>query len=330
MKLSRLKVELVSFESMGVRSQCTYCNAGSVSVLIDAGASLGWRFGLLPHPREYEALKESRERIAKAAEKATVITVSHYHFDHYSPPWATTETTWTWSSRDVAAAIYGDKLVIAKDIRDRINFSQRRRGWIFKEAIGKLTRELVVGDGRIFSFKDVTLKFSTPVPHGEIGTPLGYVLMLTVEKGDEKLLHASDVQGPLIDETLTLILKEKPAMVVVGGPPTYLGGSKALNEVAKKAVKCLTRLVEEVPLLIVDHHLLRDEAYSALLSDVKARAKSVYHEVLNAAEYMGVEVKTLESVRRRLYEKEPPNQEFIKWTKLPPDKRRRTPPPLDL
>ncbi|MEM1537300.1 MAG: hypothetical protein QXK12_05390 [Candidatus Nezhaarchaeales archaeon] len=328
MKLTRLRVELISFESMGVRSQCTYCDAGDVSVLIDAGASLGWRFGLLPHPREYEALRESRQRIAKAAEKADVVTVSHYHFDHYSPPWATMESTWTWSSKDVAAKIYGGKLVIVKDVRSHINYSQRRRGWIFQQVAGKLARQLVVGDGMTFSFKNVTLKFSIPVPHGEAETPLGYVLMLTVGKGDEKILHTSDVQGPLVHETLKLILGERPTMAIIGGPPTYLGALKASSVVVKKAVKNLAKLANTIPILIVDHHLLRDEAYLTILSDVKVKAKNSYHEVLNAAEYMGVEVKALESRRKELYEKEPPSSEFIKWTRLRGDKRRKTPPPL--
>jgi len=65
------------------------------------------------------------------------------------------------------------------------------------------------------------------------------------------------------------------------------------------------------------------------------KAKSVYdaaakanHRVLSAAEYLGYELQLLECNRERLYKEDPPSDEFVKWTKLPRDKRSMQLPPV--
>ncbi len=40
-------------------------------------------------------------------------------------------------------------------------------------------------------------------------------------------------------------------------------------------------------------------------------------ELLTAAEYVGKESMPLESMRKSLYESEPPSPEFVKWTTMP-------------
>jgi len=82
-----MKIVPLASESLGVRSMAIYVETDDVGVLFDAGASLAPRFGLMPHPFEYRALKEARERIRAYSERAEVITLSHYHFDHYTPTW---------------------------------------------------------------------------------------------------------------------------------------------------------------------------------------------------------------------------------------------------
>ena len=118
-------------ESLGVRSMCTYVETPDITVLIDPGVSLGQRFGLLPHPREYRAITDCRARIRDFASKAEVITISHYHFDHITP--AYTDYVWNLSNFDVARQIYTNKTILAKDTRASINPSQRRRGWMLKK-----------------------------------------------------------------------------------------------------------------------------------------------------------------------------------------------------
>ena len=65
---------------------CTFVETPDVKVLLDAGASLATRrHGHPPHLKEYQAMSECRKQILAAAESADVVTVSHYHFDHYDP-----------------------------------------------------------------------------------------------------------------------------------------------------------------------------------------------------------------------------------------------------
>ncbi|RLI05497.1 hypothetical protein DRO22_02660 [Candidatus Bathyarchaeota archaeon] len=95
-QLKKIRVHPLAFESFGVRSMCTYVETPDIKVLLDAGVALGPnRFGFPPHPREYAALKERREIIVKTAEKADVVTISHYHFDHHTPSFTDWANLWS-------------------------------------------------------------------------------------------------------------------------------------------------------------------------------------------------------------------------------------------
>jgi len=325
--LRRIRVVPLAFESFGVRSMCTYVETMDVKVIIDPGVSLGPRFRLLPHPREYKALQSCRRKVAAYAGKADVATASHYHFDHVSPA-LRVDTVWTWSSREVAREIYQDKLLFVKDVRSNINYNQRKRGWIFTKIIGEMAKQLTVCDGNTFEFGGTQLRFSEPVCHGEENEGLGWVLMLTVTCGDEKVMHCPDVQGPISGATLQRIIEEKPEAVILGGPPSYLTGFKVSYEVINQGIHNLVKLTDKIPILILDHHLLRDENWRQLAHPVFKAARLSGCKVFTAAESISRPNKLLESQRRKLYELEPPSQEFQKWTKLPRDKRREIMPPI--
>ncbi len=325
--LRKINVLPLAFESLGVRSMCTYVETPDVKILLDAGVSLGpRRYGFSPHPREYEALQKRRETMLNVAEKVDVVTVSHYHFDHQTPSY--TDYAYNWSSAEIANKIYSGKLVFIKSYRSYINFSQRRRGWIFAKTSGKKAERLENADGRSFKFGDTTIKFSLPVIHGEENSDLGWVIMTTIEyDGDERVLFASDVQGPMHDKTLDLILAERPYLIIIGGPPLYLAGM-VRQENIEKAFKNLERIVEEIPITILDHHLLRDEGWRTRAKPVFDAASRVGHRIVTAAEFISEENRFLESQRNKLFEDEPPSQEFVKWTKIPVLKRKLTPPPI--
>src|SRR3990170_1030900 len=144
------RVTPIGFESLGVRSMCTFIETADVRVLVDAGVALGPRFRKLPHPREYLARNICRAKIREFAAKADVITVSHYHNDHHTPNYI--ETVWLGSSSEESEQIYQDKIVLVKDIRNAINFSQRRRGWMFQQFVKKIGKKCEVADGRVFEF----------------------------------------------------------------------------------------------------------------------------------------------------------------------------------
>jgi len=323
----KIKVVPLAEESFGVRSMCTYIETSDVKVLLDAGASLAPnRFGYSPHPREYQAIAECRERIAKAAEKADIVTLSHYHFDHHTPSY----TDWfcNWSSAEVAKKIYEGKLVLVKNYRSMVNFSQRRRGWMFKKTGGSYAERLETADSRTFEFENTKLKFSDPVFHGPENSVLGWILMMTIECNDEKVLFASDVQGPMYNPTLDIILAEKPQLLIMGGPPTYLAGFRVKEEHIKQGMQNLESLVRSVSTTILEHHILRDEKWRNLSQPVFDAASEIGHKVVTAAEFAGRENNLLEFRRRQLFENEPPKLEFEKWMKLPRQKRKLTKPPI--
>ncbi len=325
--LKKIKVAPLAEESFGVRSMCTYIETSDVKILLDAGASLAPnRFGYPPHPREYQAIAECRERISKAAEKADIVTISHYHFDHHTPSY----TDWfcNWSSAEVAKKIYEGKVVLVKSYRSMVNFSQRRRGWMFKKTGGSYAERLEIADSRTFEFGNTKLKFSDPVFHGPENSALGWILMITIECNDEKVLFASDVQGPMYNPTLDMILAEKPQLVIMGGPPTYLAGFRVKEEHVKQGMQNLESLVKKVPTTILEHHTLRDGKWRDLSQPLFDAASEIGHKVVTAAEFAGKENNLLEFRRSELFENEPPSPEFKKWMKLPRQKRKLIRPPV--
>ena len=89
---------------------------------------------------------------------------------------------------------------------------------------------------------------------------LGYVIMATVEYDNERLMFAPDVQGPMSNHTLELIKAAQPTMLMLGGPPFYLGGFRVDESQLQNALNNLSSIVETVPLTILEHHALRDES----------------------------------------------------------------------
>jgi len=324
--LKKIKVVPLAAESFGVRSMCSYVETLHVKILLDAGVSLAPnRLGLPPHPKEYEALAECRRKIADAADKAEVATISHYHFDHHTPSY--TDWCYNWSSEEVARQIYEGKIVLAKNYRSKINFSQRRRGWMFTKTGGSYAKELSYADGKVFEFGETKLRFSEPVFHGPENSQLGWLLMVAIEHEDERLLYTSDVQGPMHNATLKLILAQNPQMIIIGGPPSYLGGLVNQEDV-QQGIQNLGRLVENVSLTILDHHLLRDEKWRQLSKPIFDSASKAGHRVVTAAEFSKKQNNLLECQRKKLFAVEPPSSEFSKWTKLPHLKRKLIKPPI--
>ncbi len=323
-----LRVVPLAAESFGVRSMCNYVETSDVRVLLDAGVSLcPNRYGLPPHPLEYKAIIESRKRIAEAAEKADVVTVSHYHFDHHTPSYE--DWLCNWTEADITARqIYQGKIVLVKNPKEWINFSQRRRGWVFQKTGGKYAEKLEVADGETFIFGKTRIKFSEPVPHGPEDSALGWVLMATIEVENEKFIFAPDVQGPISAKTLEIIVNEKPQLVMVGGPPSYLAGFRVDEEQFRLGMHNLEKVVETVPCTILEHHILRDENWREKAAKVFETAEKTGHKVLTAAEFLGEENAFLEAMRKRLFVEKPPPKEFEKWMRESITAKKKVKPPV--
>lgn len=323
-----LKVAPLAAESLGVRSMCTYVETPNLRILLDAGVSLcPNRYGLPPHQLEFKAIDEARRRIAEAAEKADIVTVSHYHFDHHTPSYEDWLCNWT-EADNTAKQIYQGKTVLIKNPKEWINFSQRRRGWVFQKTGGKYAEKLEVADGKIFIFEETRIKFSEPVPHGPEASALGWVLMATVEFKKEKFLFAPDVQGPISAKTLKIMVNEKPQLVMVGGPPSYLAGFKVNEEELQLGMQNLEKVVEAVPCTILEHHILRDENWRVKAEKVFETAEKTGHKVLTAAEFLGEQNAFLEAARKRLFVEKPPSKMFEKWMRESMNVKKRVKPPV--
>jgi hypothetical protein len=304
-----IKVLPLAFESFGIRGMATYVETDDLKLLIDPGSALGPRFNLSPHELEYVALVRSRERILDWARKAMVLTVSHYHFDHYVPFFE--NWLWIWSSPDLAERLYRGKLILAKDPTSNINPSQRRRGYLFWKQGGELA-EMRVADGKKFTFGGTKLRFSEPLSHGPEGSQVGLVLMLTIEAGGFKFMHASDVQGPVEESSLELILREKPDFLIIGGPPLYLRGFRIEESDLSRALENMRKLACSVPSLLIDHHLLRSLDYQEFLKPAYADAGKRKHRLLAASELLGIRPELLEAKRKELHERKPIEREWYK------------------
>jgi predicted metallo-beta-lactamase superfamily hydrolase len=327
--LHKIKLTPLAAESFGVRSMCTLVETPDLTVLLDAGVSLcPYRFSLPPHPTEFKTIDKLRKRIAEAADKAQVVTISHYHFDHHTPSYEDWLVNWT-EAKETARQIYQGKTVLMKNPRDKINASQRQRAWLFQKTGGKHAKALETADCKTFSFgKETVLRFSEAVPHGPDDSMLGWVVMVLIECEGERFMFAPDVQGPMSTRTLELIKAAKPQVILLGGPPFYLGGFKVSEAQLQMGLKNLTEVVEAVPLTILEHHALRDDVWRQRTEQVYAKAVETGHRVMTAAEFAGCENNFLESKRKMLYVENPPSKEFEKWMREGLTEKSSTKPPV--
>jgi hypothetical protein len=326
--LKHIHVVPLAAESFGVRSMCTYVETPDLKILLDAGVSLcPNRFGLPPHPKEFKAIDNCRRKIAEAAEKAGIVTISHYHFDHHTPSYEDWLCNWT-KANETAKQIYEGKIVLMKNPKESINYSQRRRGWMFQKTGGKYAEKLEIADGKTFNFGNTRIKFSEPVFHGPENSALGWVLITTIEFRDERFLFAPDVQGPMSTRTLELILNENPHLLMIGGPPLYLAKFRVNDLQIQLGLKNLEKIVGAVPTVIVGHHILRDENWLEKTKTVFDKSRETGCEILTAAEYLGVENSFLESKRKRLFAEDPPSKEFMKWMNESLEAKKRVKPPI--
>ncbi|RLI25457.1 MBL fold metallo-hydrolase [Candidatus Bathyarchaeota archaeon] len=174
-------------------------------------------------------------------------------------------------------------------------FRRRIERWNSWKLIPELRSEncrVLFSDGREYRFKDTELRFSRPFFHGIEYARVGWVIATTIVKGGEKLIHTSDLEGPVIEDQAEWIIKENPDVLILDGPSTYLI-PYMLNLInLKRAVKNLCRVIEEaenLKLVIYDHHLLRDRRFKDRVREVYEKSSEVGVEVTTAAEYLGEE-----------------------------------------
>ncbi|MEM2910011.1 MAG: MBL fold metallo-hydrolase [Nitrososphaerota archaeon] len=285
-------------DSFGTRSMCAFVDTGDLSIVIDPGAALGpWRYGLKPHPKEVKKLEEYKAEIVRSTSKADLVIVTHYHYDHIPRPY-----------EDVAWL--KGKTVMVKDPENNINFSQRSRAHLFLEQLRRVGCKVSVADGQSIKIGNTSIKFSKAVQHGN-SPKLGYVIEICISKGNECLVHTSDVEGLVDEQQLSFIVQNKPDIIICDGPMTYMLGSRFTEKDLEKSIKNLMKVVAlcRPAFLVLDHHLIRDLSWRDRINALITYAESFNTSVCTAAEFSGLSYEPLEAMRKALYESCPPDKE---------------------
>ncbi len=283
----------LAFESMGVRSMATFVET-DIKILIDPGTSIApKRFGYPPWKNEFDALYKTRARIEEYAKKVNIMTISHYHHDHYTP---FELGKFLDSSPKAAEKLYNGKKLLIKHPTSNINKSQQNRASKFLKNVD--SNCVSYADGKSFEIGETVIEFSKALHHGGEGSRLGYVITTTVRWNDESFMHASDVQGPMSDEAKKVILEENPEMLILSGPPIYLQGFAVDVKEIEKARHNLVEIAKKISKVVVDHHLLRDLKCFDFIDGIREESGG---EVMVASQILGQEPNLLEARRKEFY-----------------------------
>jgi predicted metallo-beta-lactamase superfamily hydrolase len=284
------KIVPLAFDSFGVRSMATFIETDDLKILIDPGVSLApIRYGLEPHPLEWQRLDETWETVKQYTEEAEVLIVTHYHYDHHDPNYP---------------EFYRAKTVFIKHPTENINRSQKERAEFFLNAIKGMPKRLDVADAKTFQFGKTCISFSRAVCHGT-NPRLGYVIEVSIKSNSEKFLYTSDIEGPSLEEQINFIIAEKPDILFVDGPMTYMLGFRYSFKSLEISNNNLIKAIMETNLntLVLDHHFLRDLNYRVRIKPVYEAAEKRGVRVITAAEFCGRKVEMLEALRKELYAK---------------------------
>src|SRR5439155_146616 len=170
---------------------------------------------------------------------------------------------------DEAAMITGACLEVAgrtgrvKDRKRMVAGGPARRGEERWRALGPVAR-VVSADGCRRRTLELELRVSAPLPHGVDGSPLGAIVMLTVvDPGEnERFVFASDVQGPLSPVAAAYLIAERPTLLYLSGPPSYIERDVG-TAVIERGIDNLLRIVGVTGCrVIMDHHALRDTRFT--------------------------------------------------------------------
>ena len=280
-----MQIKILASESLGVRSMAVEVEVCGTRIFIDPGAALGpKRYGLPPDEVEIAKLNALRRLIRERLQSAEIVIITHYHFDHYTPDWV--------------EDLRGKRIFIKDPVRN-INRNQARRAAEFLDKLSRTQISWEVAEGKRFKLSGGEVVISGPLWHGPEAR-FGCVVSVAVREGDVRFLHTSDVSGPVREEAMDFIFSQRPDILFVDGPSTYLGprfGFQAL-EIARKN---LLRIIREISpeSLILDHHLLRDLHWRRWAEPLFELAEKYGLAVLCGAEFSGKPETLLEAERKK-------------------------------
>lgn len=287
-----MEIEILGTESLGVRGLSCWAQTANRRILIDPGVALGYkRQGLLPHPLQVAAGEEVREIIVDRLRDATDVVISHFHGDHIPLDHA---NPYQLALKRVEDLLQRPRMWMKCEKGETSHVAERRR-----VLLATLNRPPQACDGRSAG----PLAFSEPMPHGPGHSPMGTVMMTRIQEGNEVFVHASDIQL-LADEPVARILKWSPTMLIASGPAMYRNPST--DELARARERAL-ELARNIPVCVIDHHLLRCREGIQWLDQLRAETNG---RIMCAADYMRKKRRFLESRRTELYERFPVSAEW--------------------
>jgi hypothetical protein len=144
-------------------------------------------------------------------------------------------------------------------------------------------------DGRTVELGATKLRFSEPRYHGIEYDQIGWVFSVIIECGGKKLLHSSDLQGPMVEDYAEALIRENPDVLVLDGPPTYLLGFMLNRINLRRAVDNICRILDNIDAETVlwDHHLPRDVRYRARVAHAYEHAQKIGKRLVTVAEFLG-------------------------------------------
>jgi len=288
-----LRVRYIAFDSYGVKSSCIRVETRDATIVVDPGVASERPSFPLPGEERRALRRRYEAEIRRACSDADVVVITHYHYDHHIPD----------------QELYRGKRLLIKDPEHSINRSQR---WRAGRLLEGLEADVEVADGEAFTIGSTEIRFSKPHWHGVEDSKLGYVIMVTIDDGERRLLHTSDVDGPVLREVADEIIEIDPDILIIDGPPTYLLGFIFAYYNLARSIVNLCRIIEEsrAETIVLDHHLVRDYRYPELLHLVYLKARELDRRVCTAAELMGLRPKALEA-----YEAHGPTR-WRDWSRL--------------
>jgi predicted metallo-beta-lactamase superfamily hydrolase len=275
-----MKLKYIAFDSLGVKSSCFMLESGGRGghkILFDPGIAGEVDSFPLSWTERASLVRKYEKDIRKACKASDVIVITHYHYDHHIPE----------------KNLYRGKTLLVKDPLKFINRSQAGRA---ETLLPGLDADVRIADGKSFKFGGTEIKFSKPVWHGAAKTNLGYVLTVSIKQGKEKVVYSSDLNGVYLEEQADMIIKEKPDVLFLDGPPTYLlGYIMSYYNLAKCVLNICKILKRAKPKQVfLDHHLLRDYRYPDLLYECYRLAPKLGVRLTTVAEHLGKKPKVLE------------------------------------
>ncbi|NPD88370.1 MAG: hypothetical protein HGN29_06585 [Asgard group archaeon] len=291
-----MKIFPIACESLGTRSFCHLVMTESVNILVDPSVSLGpKRFGLKPHPTEIAASWISRQTIMEISQLADVIIQTHYHGDHFT---LNSPRKYEFSNKEIFRALYNPEVtIIAKDYEKNINYRQQQRAkhlWKNKKiSVSK-------ADNNHYEFGSTQITFSPAVPHG-VQEASVFVVEVMIKEGDRSYIFTSDVCGPSSKEATDFIITNLPDIVAVDGIPFYISKTE---EYIEEAFRNLSKIVDEIREIYIDHHFLRSLEWENKLQENLGRKLPAFSNLRNQKPFL------LEAQRRQLHNDDPTREDF--------------------